>query len=242
MGVLSISSILRKPSNPDDGWGVLAATFWGVMAFLVPQFWVGALLPLLEKLPLASNLKLAVEEILMRLFVLGVILWVVFKLYRLNWSSLGYRSIKLKQLGWTLTAYVAYIAATILFLSFVAALTKANLDQPQDIGFVSPSAIELLFAFIVLVLLTPFVEETLFRGFLFRAYRRRFGLLIATLLVSLLFAAVHAHFNVQIDVFVFSLVLCYLREKTDNLWPCVILHMLKNFIAFVIFYHIILIK
>lgn len=242
MGASYISSILHKPADSNDGWGVLGATFWGAMAFLAPQFWVGAMLPLIEGLPLAANIKTAVEEILMRLLVLGVILWVVFKVYHLNWSSLGYRSIKLRQIGWTATAYVAYVAITVLAVSFIAIITKVNLDQPQDIGFVSPSAIELFFAFVVLVLLTPFVEETLFRGFLFRAYRRRFGLLIATLSVSLLFAAVHAHLNVQIDVFVFSLVLCYLRERTDNLWSCVILHMLKNSVAFIVFYHIILFK
>jgi membrane protease YdiL (CAAX protease family) len=35
-----------------------------------------------------------------------------------------------------------------------------------------------------------------------------------------------------LDTFTLSLVLCYLRQKTDSLWPGIMLHALKNGLAF----------
>jgi hypothetical protein len=54
----------------------------------------------------------------------------------------------------------------------------------------------------------------------------------AIIITSLLFGAVHGQWNVAIDVFVLSLVLCSLREVTGNIWAGVLLHMLKNGLAF----------
>jgi membrane protease YdiL (CAAX protease family) len=55
-----------------------------------------------------------------------------------------------------------------------------------------------------------------------------------------LFAVAHLQFGsgapllwiAAIDTFVLSLFLIYLKDKTDSLWAPILLHMLKNFIAF----------
>lgn len=57
--------------------------------------------------------------------------------------------------------------------------------------------------------------------------------LAAALFTSAIFGLVHGQWNVAIDVFVLSLMLIALYEKTNNLWACVALHALKNGIAFV---------
>ena len=36
-----------------------------------------------------------------------------------------------------------------------------------------------------------------------------------------------------LDTFTLSMVLCYLRQETDSLWPGILLHALKNCIAFI---------
>lgn len=196
-------------------------------------------MPWFEALPLTENLRASLEESVMRLLALAIIVWVVHRVYRLGWQSLGYRGISLKHVAWAVLGYPVYIVAMSLVVNLAGILIKINLQQPQDTGFVSPHGLELIPAFMVLVIVTPIVEETIFRGFLFRAYRQRFGFVLGTILVSLLFAAVHAPLNVQLDVFAFSLVLCYLREKTGSLWSSIILHTLKNLVAFVLSFIII---
>jgi membrane protease YdiL (CAAX protease family) len=91
-----------------------------------------------------------------------------------------------------------------------------------------------LFAgFIVLAVVTPVVEEMLFRGVL-QGKLRRAGIpfAVTALVVASLFAVAHGQWNVAIDVFFMSLAASYLREKTGRLWPSIIIHITKNTLAF----------
>jgi len=90
----------------------------------------------------------------------------------------------------------------------------------------------LVLAFIGLVVLPPIAEEMLFRGFLYRGLAKRLPKILSALITSGLFALLHFQWNVSLDVFVLSLVLIALYEKTKNLWVCVGLHAIKNGIAF----------
>ena len=56
---------------------------------------------------------------------------------------------------------------------------------------------------------------------------------LAIILVSLMFGAAHGQWNVGITTFTMSVIMCLIREKlTDTIWAGIILHMLKNAIAF----------
>lgn len=55
----------------------------------------------------------------------------------------------------------------------------------------------------------------------------------AALFTSMLFGLVHMQWNVAVDTFILSFALIWIFEKTGNLWAPVLLHALKNFIAFV---------
>ncbi len=105
--------------------------------------------------------------------------------------------------------------------------------QKQEVGFTdihTPS--ELLIVFLALVVLAPIAEELLFRGYLFGRIREKVGFWKTTLVVSLLFGFVHQQWNVGIDTFVLSLFLSYLRESTGSVWASMMLHGLKNFVAY----------
>jgi membrane protease YdiL (CAAX protease family) len=76
----------------------------------------------------------------------------------------------------------------------------------------------------------------LFRGFLYRGLAKRWPKYIAAAVSSLLFAVVHFQWNVGVDVFVLSMVMILLYEKTKNLWVCVALHGLKNLVAYLMLF------
>ena len=88
----------------------------------------------------------------------------------------------------------------------------------------------------MLVFLTPFAEELVFRGFMLTGFRRRLPFWAAAILVSALFGLVHGQWNVGLDVFIMSMVACYLVKTSQSLWPAIFLHMYKNAIAFYLIY------
>jgi membrane protease YdiL (CAAX protease family) len=135
---------------------------------------------------------------------------------------------------WAPAGMVVYLILTTLVMSFaVQYLTFINFEQAQDTGFAQiTTQFEYILAFVSLVIIAPFAEELLFRGYLFGKLRKYVPLWLAILVTSTLFAAVHGQWNVALDVFVLSVVMCLLRVASGSLWPSILLHMMKNGIAY----------
>ena len=129
--------------------------------------------------------------------------------------------------------FIIYLIISAILIAIASQLSFVNLDQVQDTGFSQlGQGYEYLVAFMMLVVIAPVAEEILFRGFLFGKLRKHVPNWVAILITSLLFAIVHGAVNVGIDVFALSVVLCLLRLVSGTIWPSILLHMLKNAIAF----------
>jgi hypothetical protein len=83
----------------------------------------------------------------------------------------------------------------------------------------------------------PLVEEVVYRGILYSAFQRRFGVTYAVLLVTGLFALIHVpqystglnpDFVTIFVICLISLVLTLIRVRTGNLLPCIVLHTVYN--------------
>lgn len=169
------------------------------------------------------------------------LLYIFLRRRRANFKTIGLKRPKWGDIGFVLIGFGAYfslyIVATILAKKFIP---EVNLNQSQQIGFSNAAGFQLIFVFISLVLLPPFVEELLVRGFLYSGLKNGLPKYAAVLVTSALFALAHLQagsgapllWTAAIDTFVLSLVLIYLREKTGSLWASIGLHMLKNGIAF----------
>lgn len=128
---------------------------------------------------------------------------------------------------------VVMIVAGILTTIMVAILPSVDWQQAQEVGFHGLYDFgEHLLAFICLVIIAPVCEEIVFRGWLYGKLRVRLPAVPAMLIVSLLFGIMHGQWNVGVTVFAMSLGMCAMRELTGTIWSGVILHMIKNGIAF----------
>lgn len=129
---------------------------------------------------------------------------------------------------------VAYLIVTATFSAVAMSLfPELDLNEAQDVGFKAMAMqYQYFLAFLTLVVIAPLAEEILFRGYLYGKLRKHVPLWLAMLVTSGLFGAFHGQWNVAIDTFALSLVLCSLREVTGSIWAGVLLHMLKNGIAF----------
>lgn len=141
--------------------------------------------------------------------------------------------LKFKALAWVPLAWLGYFVATVVVTMIALNFPGFNADQSQDVPFRNlNSANDLLIAFMGLVVFAPVAEEMLFRGYLFGKLRAVSNFWVSTIATSLVFGIAHQQWNVGIDVFVLSIFLCLLREKTGNIWAGMLLHGLKNSIAF----------
>ena len=90
-------------------------------------------------------------------------------------------------------------------------------------------------AFISAAIISPIYEEIFYRGFLFRWFRTRFGFFSGAIMSSLIFAVVHIPtYNVIPVAFVSGFIFAYAYEKTNSIWPSVLIHGLSNGIMLIL--------
>lgn len=165
---------------------------------------------------------------------LGLI-WLILRKYKVSWSAVGLRRFKPLQataligamfvlfLG---VAYVALVATKVLFPGF-------NPDQAQVNEFTSAiTGNARIISFFALVVIPSFIEEVIFRGFMFPAFSGRVGVLFGALFSSLLFGFAHLQANVGVYTVVLGLLLCYMYKRTGSIIPGIALHMINNYVAF----------
>jgi membrane protease YdiL (CAAX protease family) len=176
-------------------------------------------------------------------------IWLVFavlKKIKIAKAYIGVKKPAFRDIAYALSGYAVYFVTYIVIITVASHYSHLiNVDQPQKIGFDSAHGNQLYLVFISLVVLPPIAEEIMFRGFLYTSFRQKFRMRYAMILTSILFGLAHLQFGsgapllwvAALDTFTLSLVLCYLREKTDSLVPSMLLHALKNLIAFIALFH-----
>jgi membrane protease YdiL (CAAX protease family) len=112
------------------------------------------------------------------------------------------------------------------WLCFGSVLATDFVSRPHDEmmkeAFSGPELLKQLF---MAALVGPLLEETLFRGLLFRAWERRWGALVATILTSALFASYHPYF---IAAFTSAIVYVCIVRRTGTLWGSILVHAFYN--------------
>ncbi len=96
----------------------------------------------------------------------------------------------------------------------------------------------LYLSFLATVVLTPMVEELLFRGLLLQELMRNASRTFAILIVSALFAVVHFDGVQTPMLFIASAGYCLLTIHSKSLWPAIIAHVLNNVMTFTYLLHL----
>jgi membrane protease YdiL (CAAX protease family) len=132
-------------------------------------------------------------------------------------------------LGWS----GAWAAIGIAMLEHYGVVKGWALPSQNARGFFyqGGKALEVYILFVILV--APFFEEIVLRGFLYRAFRGGYGQLNSTLLV--LCITMGFHWSVMSNslytpmcFILLSILVCMLREWTTSVWNCVLCHAAYN--------------
>lgn len=154
--------------------------------------------------------------------------------YRASWAAVGWRRFSVWQAsGYMLGMFIAFAVLSNAALWLVSLLDpNFNANQPQTNDFLNAAQSHRGLALAALVLLPPVIEETVFRGFIFPAVAKHWGLVAGAVVSSILFGLAHLQANVSVYTFVLGLVLCFLYVRLRSIVPGILLHMLNNYLAF----------
>lgn len=253
------SSSETKPAEqvhaqPRLPWGPVAAVLMVLFGFLVVPVAASVIVAVIPGL--FSKNSIAADEWLLNsptanfLYVLlaesmsiGALAWFISYKKRSFRQVVALRRWRWRDVGYALLAWVIYMALFVVVLGILQHFLPIDTNQQQDLGFQKGiGGIGLVMAFVSLVVLPPLVEEIVFRGFFFGTLRSsKLPFIGASLITSIIFASLHLFGSASggllwiafIDTFVLSMVLCYLRERTDSIAACILLHALKNGTVFI---------
>ncbi len=139
-------------------------------------------------------------------------------------------------LGWKWGGFRFWHIVVILVVFFLlaAALTALIGEQDNELMRILRSSRSAVYIVAFLATFSaPIVEEVIYRGIIYSAFYKAFGVVTAVIAASTLFAGVHfLQYNGDITALIMicllSLVLTLIRARTGNLLPCIVLHTVFN--------------
>jgi membrane protease YdiL (CAAX protease family) len=143
-------------------------------------------------------------------------------------------------LGWTMNGFKIWHAVLLTFSFFALALLLQSafgkVENEFDIMLRSSRYAVYLVAFFA-TFTAPLVEEVVYRGLLYSAFRKSFGVVIAIIVVTVLFTAVHVpqyslgstpDYATVTALLLLSLTLTIIRAYTGSILPCIVFHTIFN--------------
>lgn len=161
----------------------------------------------------------------------AIILGLVLLVARPDWALLALR--RPRNWAGTLIAVVVVFASVYGVSAIVSAYSDPGREQGlTPHGWDSSRAAPFVVNFVVFVAVAPFVEELTFRG-LGYSLLRPLGALTAILWVGLAFGLAHGLLEGLPILIVFGCGLAWLRERSDSVYPGMVVHASFNAIALV---------
>lgn len=239
-----------KKRRLNQWWLAIALPIWVFVSFVFAQMLVVAIIAALREFgveftAINTSVLETVAAAVIYLLCFGIIvsfpMWV--RGFKTTREDVGLMRLpSWMDIGLAPAGFVIYLMCSALMMYVVAQLVPDfNATESQDIGFQDlTKQYEYVLAFVTLVLIAPIAEEAIFRGYLYGKLRKSVPIWAAIVVTSVLFGLLHmkwdggllAGANVGLDVFMLSVVMCSLREVTGNIWAGIVLHMMKNGLAF----------
>lgn len=203
--------------------------FWGY-AFVIVQGFVLKYFPLLRN----ENFSMVFNTAIVNIVGISVILHFVKKKYSQSVAALGLSSRKLPvSIAYAGIGYLALIPIIVVIMTATFLVTKSlgysPPVQPIVQAFMEEKQTSVLWASMLFAaLFGPVAEEIFFRGFMYPAVKKKFGVFWGMVGTSVLFSGLHAHAVGFAPIMALGLLLVYLREKTGSLVPSIAVHMAHN--------------
>ena len=160
--------------------------------------------------------------------------------YRAHFSELGFNSFKVLNSLVKGAIWLSVIKVITIIYGLLAILVF-GLKPPEELVQGIPDIFGrgisgVILAVFVVAVVAPVAAETFFRGFVYPAFRKRYGVWAGIFISSTIFALFHTRLWLIVPVIVMGAVLAYLYEEEKSLGPPIVLHSLNNLLSVVIIY------
>jgi membrane protease YdiL (CAAX protease family) len=149
---------------------------------------------------------------------------------KLSWADVGFRPTTRKWLLSALLLALLFIPIIAIIAMIIQLALGLPLENPQ-LDFLIPDQFTWLGAIGMLLLggiIVPIAEELFFRGVLYNWLRGSFGIWVAVPGSALVFGLLHGEISVAGATFVMGLVLAWFYERSNSLWPSILIHVVNN--------------
>ena len=168
------------------------------------------------------------------IFMLAIHL-LVLKPRHLKWNEVGLHGFRVTYwkniIGWT--SVLIIVSILILVVMDIVGIGYENSKTESVQAHLTP--IHFVIGFVSAAIISPIYEEILYRGFLYRWLRSKYGLKAGLFLSSFIFMIVHIPtYNVLPATFVSGLIFAWTYEKTKSVIPGMIIHGTFNAIALIL--------
>jgi membrane protease YdiL (CAAX protease family) len=150
--------------------------------------------------------------------------------YKLPWRSLGLREFTFGTLGLGCGLMIMSYGFNFAYSMFLAIF---NLTMQPDFSLLFTDISSAWGVLIGGAVVAPIVEEIIFRGYIFAGLRNDFGWVKAAIISSLLFSIIHFQITAFIPIFILGMIFAYLYQRSNSIWPAIIMHVSTNTIALV---------
>jgi membrane protease YdiL (CAAX protease family) len=144
-------------------------------------------------------------------------------------QTFGLRPFARSAFKWLVAAFFAYYALAIVYALI---FNPPEEELPKELGAEDSLGLAIATG-VLLIAIAPVAEELFFRGFLYQAFRNSFGVLPGAILSGLVFGVIHLEFFKLVQLAILGVILALLFEKTQSLWPPIMLHAINNTLAFI---------
>lgn len=230
------SKIVKSLKSGSD---LVYLPFLAIITFYAAQFIVGVPMLIILgsdtlKTPLVATIFSVLVYSLSFIFLLFALKHIKPLKDLVTRNELGFKDlVTFSDIGLAIAGLFGYLTFSAILTALFSVFPWFNLTENQPLLYstlISP--LNKVFAAIALVVFGPILEEVIYRGLIYGKLRKKHSLITSILIVSILFGFLHGQWNVGVDVFALSVVACLMRETTGTIYAGIILHILKNTIAF----------
>lgn len=172
---------------------------------------------------------------IMAIVFIAALYFIVLKSNGQSWRTVGLKPFPLSEWKritvWTAILIVVSIALVVA-MSFIGIGTENNKTESLQSQM---TWLNFAIGFVSAAIISPIYEEIFYRGFLYRFFSNRYGVLSGMIISSLIFTVVHIPtFNTLPVNFFSGLVFSWVYQKTGSIIPSILIHGIFNGIAVIL--------
>lgn len=149
-----------------------------------------------------------------------------------NWIKEGFKQIPKKWKEVLITIAIC-VVTSVAFNMLANLIQVQSLDEKYQNISAKQYSVPLVVGIIIYGLVSPIVEEIVFRGVFYKKCRRYFGMLPAMLLSSFIFGVFHGNVVQAVYAFLMGMVISFLYEKYRNFFIPIFAHASANLVIFI---------